>query len=584
MRKTILLSILAIIVFASSSFSQKDKKQLLKYYKKSKTETQKTKYSFLLAEYFLDTDEIDSSQKWLIKSKENQTSNTIDTMSFFFKSLQSELFYYNGLFQFGTTEAQKATTMAIKLNDSTLTSNGYFFQGINYYEMKKYLDAEKSLQNSIKFFPKKKIKKHIRSSIDKEYIYNNLAQIKLKLFQNDSAFWYNKKAYLFALKNNNRRGIPNTEQTFGEIYLAENNKDSASFYFNKSIISATKSDYFDIVLINYGLISKCFFTKANIDNYYQFGEEILSNRVVNNAYKKYFYSYILESYKQINDFKSASIIQDKLIALDTETRYKGNEFIQNISELYSKNENKLLSLEVEKLKNEKRFTLLQIIALSLFILILLLILLIFRRKNRIQKQLLKQKNEISKDLHDDIGSGLSSILIYSNLIVSTENTSDKSQLAEKINQTGTEISKRLHAFIWSLNSDQNNLHLFSEYIKQYAYNLFDQTAITFYFKNEVEKPEEIIVDGRFRKNLFYVSKEIFNNSLKHSNATSVYFTIILIDKKTLKIEIKDNGIGITEKNPFGNGLKNIENRVQTIKGTVSMKNDDGLTTILLLKL
>ncbi len=583
MNKSLILLLFSLL-FSSICFSQKEKKKLIQLYKNAHTSNEKIKYSFLLAEHFLDTDEIDSSQKWLIKSKDLQTINTIDTTSFFYKSLQSELFYYNGLFQFGTTEAQKATAIAIQLKDSTLISNGYFFQGINFFEKKQYYDTEKALQKSTKFFPKKGVSHHIRSNIDEEYIYNNLAQVKLRINQVDSAFWYNKRAYYYALKNKSRRGIPNTEQTFGEIYLAQRKVDSAFFYFNKSIASATESDYYDVVLINYGLISQCYATQSNIDHYYQLGEVILSDHAVNNAYKKYFYTYILESYQSIEDYKSASIIQDKIIAIDMETRLKGNEFIQNISELYSKNENKLLSLEVEKLKNEKQFTYLQIIALSLFIFLLLLTILIFKRKNRIQKQLLEQKNEISKDLHDDIGSGLSSILIYSNLIVSAENNSDKLQLAEKINQTGTEISKRLHAFIWSLNADQNNLHLFSEYIKQYAFQLFDKTAMTFYFKNDIEKLEEIIIDGRFRKNLFYICKEVFNNSLKHSNATTVHFNIRLIDKKKLQIVIKDNGTGLTEKNPFGNGLKNIENRIQSINGTVSVKNDHGLTTTLLLTL
>lgn len=584
MKKSHLFLILASFVFTNNLHSQVSKNQLLIQFKKAKSVEEKKKYSFLLAEYFLETDEIDSSQKWLNETKENHFLKEIDTTSFFIKSLQSELFYYNRLFQFGSSEAQKATAVAIKLKDSALIANGYFFQGINDYEKKQYSESEKDFLNSIKFFPDKKQKSHIRSSIEKEHIYNNMAQLKLRMNQKDSAIWYNKKAYKYALEANSRRGIPNTEQTFGEIYLAKNSIDSARYYFKKSIESAKRSDYYDIVLINFGLLSQCNYSKDEIITFYDNGNDLIENRPVNQAYKKYFYIYILESFKNIGDYRTASSIQDKIIELDEKTRIRGNKYIQNITEMYAKSENKLLSLEVDKLKNQQKFTFLQILALSFFALILILIILITRRKNKIQKQLLEQKNEISKDLHDDIGSGLSSILIYSNLITNTENNSDKIKLAEKINQTGTEISKRLHAFIWSLNDEQNNLHLFSEYIKQYAFQLFDKTTITFYFKNEIDKPEDLKIDGRFRKNLFYIAKEIFNNSLKHSNATKVYFTASLVDKKTLQLEFKDNGIGLTENNPFGNGLKNIEKRIQSLNGSVTMNTNKGLTTTLRIKL
>ncbi|WNM19819.1 ATP-binding protein [Flavobacterium capsici] len=584
MKKFHFFLILASIFFTNDLYSQVSKNQLLSKFKKSKSVEEKKKYSFLLAEYFLETDEIDSSQKWLNETKENHLLKEVDTTSFFIKSLQSELFYYNRLFQFGSSEAQKATAVAIQLKDSALIANGYFFEGINNYEKKQFLEAEKSFSNSIKYFPQKKQKAYIRSSIESEHIYNNMAQLKLRINQKDSAIWYNSKAYKFALATNSRRGIPNTEQTFGEIYLSKNDIDSAQYYFKRSIESAKRSDYYDIVLINLGLLSQCNYSKNEIINFYENGNDLITSRPINQAYKKYFYIYILESFKKIGDFETASNIQDKIIELDEATRLKGNKYIQNITEMYSKNENKLLFLEVEKLKSKQRFTFLQIIALSLFALILILIILITRRKNKIQKQLLEQKNEISKDLHDDIGSGLSSILIYSNLIINTDKDSDKLLLAEKINKTGTEISKRLHAFIWSLNTEQNNLHLFSEYVKQYAFQLFDKTAITFYFKNEIDKPEDIKIDGRFRKNLFYIAKEIFNNTLKHSKATKVYFTVSFADKKTLKLQFKDNGIGLTENNPFGNGLKNIEKRIQSINGSVAMNNNKGLTTTLLIKL
>ena len=71
--------------------------------------------SFLLAEHFLETDDIESSQKWLQKTKDLVSPKVTDTTTVFIHSLQSELFYYMGLFQFGTYEAKKGIEKANQL-------------------------------------------------------------------------------------------------------------------------------------------------------------------------------------------------------------------------------------------------------------------------------------------------------------------------------------------------------------------------------------------------------------------------------------------------------------------------------------
>jgi tetratricopeptide (TPR) repeat protein len=183
-------------------------------FSKSKTTKNKIQNSFITAEYYLDNDDIDSSQKWLNITKDLLNPEVTDSTDCFVHSLQSELFYYNGLYQFGKDEARKQIVIAHKIKDSLLLADGYLFLGINQFELGDYRHAEKALWSSLKSYPNQKPAKRIRFIIQNEHIYNNLAQVKIKLLQPDSAFWYNKKAYGFAIKANSRRGIPNTEQTF----------------------------------------------------------------------------------------------------------------------------------------------------------------------------------------------------------------------------------------------------------------------------------------------------------------------------------------------------------------------------------
>ena len=582
----IFLNLFLVLIFALGKAQNVTESAKLQEFKNCKTTECKIVKSFLLAEYFLETDDIQSSQKWLNFTKDLVSPKQSDTTIVFIHSLQSELFYYDGLFQFGNNEAEKAIQKAKQLKDNLLIANGYFFKGINQIEMNQLQEAEKSLWKARDYQPENYHISHIRSPIQNEHIFNNIAQLKLKLQQSDSAVWYNGKAYQFAKKANSKRGIPNVEQTFGQIYLKEQKIDSAVFYFQKSIVSAQKREYFDIVLLNYGFLMQCF-EKNQIEHnqWFEKGLELINQKIINSTFQHYFYKIALDVFKNTNQIDKLSFVQDKLIQINEENRLKGNLNIQNITEQYAKNENKLLLLQVEELQKQRKFAILQLIAALLSVIILSLVIIIIRRKNKIQKTLLKQKNEISKDLHDDIGSGLSSILIHADLLLKNDETIEKNKvLASKINLTGKEISQRLNAFIWSLNTEHNTLQHFSEYVKMYGATLFEETPIEFLFSSSIKESESIKMNGHLRKNLFYTIKEVLNNSLKHAQATKIELNMNLVSSKQLQITIQDNGIGIRKENAFGNGLKNIKNRVEQMNGTFSMKAEKGLFTILTIPL
>lgn len=544
-----------------------------------KTSQGKILNAFVTAEYYLDNDAIDASQVWLNKTKDLLNPAITDSTECFVHSLQSELFYYNGLFQFGKDEARKEIDVAKKIKDSLLIADGYFFVSINQIELADYHNAQQSLWSSKNFFPRRKSSKRIRAVIQNEHIYNNLAQVKMKLQQSDSAFWYNKKAYEFALKANSRRGIPNAEQTFGEIYLSKKKKDSATYYFQKSLESAFKSQYYDIALLDYGFLMECYKDDIGVaENYYNLGLFLMEKHSVNAAYRRLFFAKALQILKNTEE-KNMIYIQQEIIKIDANAQAKGNLYFQNFTDQYIKNEKRLLSLEVLKLKRQKDIVIFQLLIAILLVILLALAVMYIRKKNKINSTLLNQKNEISKDLHDDIGSGISSILIHSDLLQKSHGTDEKQKLLlNKISLTAQEVSQRINTFIWSLDAENNTLRDFMEYLKLYAENLFEGTQLELQFIEESSTSKQFLIDGKTRKNLFFSIKEIFNNALKHSKADTITITVKILEKKHLFIEITDNGIGISNQNYYGNGLKNLQKRVEEMEGSISIKTENGLTT------
>ncbi len=141
----------------------------------------------------------------------------------------------------------------------------------------------------------------LKNIIRPDHIANNLAQAKLKINQPDSAIYYNRKAYRYAQKTHSRRGIPNCEQTFGEIYLSQKQFDSAQFYFVKSINSAQRSVYHDIELVGYGFLMECKPNDISKDeNYYQAGLKLMQSQSINLAFRKYFLKKHLQRLKADN--------------------------------------------------------------------------------------------------------------------------------------------------------------------------------------------------------------------------------------------------------------------------------------------
>jgi signal transduction histidine kinase len=568
--------IILFFFFTHLVVSQEIISEQKKSFNQCKTNSCKVAEALKISEHYLEIDKIDEAQKWIDYSKKILPELPNDTLHYFANSFQSEIFYYMGLYQFGLHEAEKAIKFGTELNDSLYISNAYLIEGINWFEIGELSKTEATFQKAKKFFPTQNGKGYKRFKINKAYIYNNIAQLKLQVNQVDSAYFYNKNAYKFAQNFNENRGIANVERTFGEIFIRQNRLDSATIYFNKSIETSLKSSIYDTALLAYGcLIESQKNQSKDAEFYFIKGQELIKTHQVNLAFQKLFFEKALVFYKNFQNKDQVLFIQDRLLDINTKIHNKANFYTQNIANQYINSENKLLLSKIKTLDKQKNITILQLVAAVFLALILLLIIIIIKRKNKLQKLLLDQKNEISKDLHDDIGSELSSILINVNLLKNLNPADNQKKLIEKVSNTTSEISQRLNTFVWSLNTEKNTVQDFCEYVKLYSYKFLDGTNIQLNFVDETDEVLKKPLQGNTRKNLFFCIKEALNNVVKHANASQVLVSISAKDKKTLTIIIHDNGDGLLNSNKFGNGLKNINKRVTCLNGSFETNSSSG---------
>jgi signal transduction histidine kinase len=199
-----------------------------------------------------------------------------------------------------------------------------------------------------------------------------------------------------------------------------------------------------------------------------------------------------------------------------------------------------------------------------------------------QQAILLERERIIADLHDDVGGGLSSIRMMSDLMAqqgAKENHNAYVSFGQKISLTAKDIAQRMHTIIWSLNAENDTVENFAEYVRQYGVSFFENSSIRFRSNNMTALGANIEISGVKRKNLFLIVKEAFHNIIKHSGATEASVNITL-EKNELLISIADNGKGITgEDNPtairFGNGLKNMQKRMDEIRGKIHIDTGRG---------
>jgi signal transduction histidine kinase/ligand-binding sensor domain-containing protein len=195
----------------------------------------------------------------------------------------------------------------------------------------------------------------------------------------------------------------------------------------------------------------------------------------------------------------------------------------------------------------------------------------------------KERNRIARDMHDDLGSGLTKIAILSEVAKTQLQQKEIVTLQlENISYSSRELVDNLQNIIWVLNPKNDSLENLSAYVREYALKFFDSTNVDVHFNYPQQIPS-IKLSEEQRRNIFMVIKETLNNIAKHSCCNTIFIELT-IDKKQLQVKIKDDGKGfeIHSARQFANGLNNMKQRMDQVNGSyeiTSALNEGTVTTL-----
>lgn len=434
----------------------------------------------------------------------------------------------------------KSEKMATISNSKNELATALVNKSIALLDLKRYTEAEKVLQKALQ----------ISHEIKNDYVHTtallNMGDLKIKTHQYNELKYYADQALFISKKIKNPESEINALKALGIYYLHKKKYSLANQFMLKSLIIAKEYESLD----------------------YQY-----------------------KAYNSLKDISMAqhdfSLADDYAFTADSiESVINLNEVGEKIEEIKEKFETEKKELQIknlskqnqiEQLKSTQRFW----IAMSLGILLLSLIYFSYKQyknfKNKkalmlVQKEnaLTEERLRIATDMHDDIGSGLSTI----RYIVGTKVNQDSD--LKKVITISDDAVQKMNEIIWSLNKQNHSLKELLFFIKSQISEITQNHSIQLICKIPEDIPD-IIFGWKRNRNTYLLVKETVNNAVKHAEAKTIEVKFLI--NETLNIEIIDDGKGfdLTQKTS-GNGLENYKTRTHDLQATYNIKSEIGAGT------
>lgn len=199
----------------------------------------------------------------------------------------------------------------------------------------------------------------------------------------------------------------------------------------------------------------------------------------------------------------------------------------------------------------------------------------------LQSRLQQIRNKIAQDLHDDIGSTLSSISILSDLAIRERDSVQTLATMNEINTHSILLMERMDDIVWSINPKNDTLENLMMRVKHFATTLFEARNIDYHIRIQPEI-NRIKIPMDYRQHIYLILKEAINNLVKYSGASRAGIDICFDDRQ-LYIEIRDNGKGFDALAQFpGNGIYGMKNRAKLMNAALGIESGSETGTFLLL--
>jgi two-component system sensor histidine kinase UhpB len=288
------------------------------------------------------------------------------------------------------------------------------------------------------------------------------------------------------------------------------------------------------------------------------------------------YQYLADHYAGIKQFDKALYYARKYYEMSDSLQ--GREVQLQMKRLEAQYNVEKKEREIRLLKEDQQVTKLllqrqkafQYGAVVVVVLLLLIGFLVFNRNRAVQEarrliEMERMRNTIARDLHDDIGSTLTSINVLSTVALEPQEDGFLQSSMQKIKHRSSAIMEKMDDIVWAINPQNDTMEELLTRMKEFATELLEPMNIEYQFEEKGDLAA-MKLDVRRRKELYLLFKEAINNAAKYSGCRTL--TIRLEQRQgSLRMEISDDGSGFdVEQVRCGNGLSNMRERAASLSG------------------
>lgn len=538
--------------------------------------------SFTLADRYMEIDEYDSAQLWLNRISERLPLKTPTLFNYFLSSRQAEVYYYNSLQRLGLQEAQRSLSIAKTLNDSLLLADSYNFIGLFYINLDSPTKAINFFKKGMAFSKLPPYPKAYLSLSLPHHLYGNMSEAYEKLNIPDSVIFYSQRSLQLAKAVDAARGMAIAENSLGLAFLKLKQTDSALVHFTASLQLAAKGDDLDVSLINYGglasahdLLAKKGEALAWLDKGFLL---IQQKPGINTLFKQRFLDDAILLFEKHNEVAwLAKALKQKAALLDGQVA-RHNRQINSLLNAGLQNETRLLNLQVKEANQRNEIANNRIYLLVSLVVLLLAGFLLYRYKYKQRLEIARLQNKISQDLHDDVGSSLSSLQVYSSVAerLLEDRPQQAKEMLRKISKESAVVLENIGDIVWSIKAESEQS--LEERIKNFASDVLGAANIQYKISIE-EGVEGMIRNIEARKNILLLIKEAVNNAMKYSRASHVAVSMKKLAGQ-LCVQVVDDGVGFQKESLArkGGGLSNMEHRTLELGGIYQLITNPGKGT------
>jgi signal transduction histidine kinase len=206
-----------------------------------------------------------------------------------------------------------------------------------------------------------------------------------------------------------------------------------------------------------------------------------------------------------------------------------------------------------------------------------------------QRAVERDRARIAKDIHDDLGAGLTHIALLSEL-ARRDTPQQLPNHVGQISEMARELTRSMDEIVWAIDPQNDTLDSLVTYVSKFAQEYLSVAGIRCRLDVPAELPPYAL-PAEGRHNLFLAIKEALHNVVKHARATEAWLRVE-VRPDSFSIVIADNGCGLAGNNEImngerparadrilsGHGLGNMKRRLSAIGGQCIFTSENGKGT------